>query len=54
LSLGKEIRDALLWGTANAASVMMHVGPHKGLLTKKELEDKISLIKEGDMPQVLN
>lgn len=31
---GKPIADALRWGAANAASVVAHVGPQPGLLTK--------------------
>ncbi len=38
LSEDKDIKDALLYGTANAASVMMHIGPHKGLMTKEQIE----------------
>jgi sugar/nucleoside kinase (ribokinase family) len=39
--LGKEIKDALIWGSANASSVMMQIGPHKGLLNKEQIEDYI-------------
>ena len=41
LSLGKKISEALMWGSANAASVVSFVGPHKGLLTREQLENYI-------------
>lgn len=31
---GKKIPDAMCWGTMNSSSVIMHVGPQEGLLTK--------------------
>jgi sugar/nucleoside kinase (ribokinase family) len=30
---GKPIKEAMRWGTANAGSVVQHIGPQKGLLT---------------------
>lgn len=41
LSLGKEISEALIWGAANAKSVVGFVGPHRGLLTRIQLEEFI-------------
>ena len=38
---GKTIEEALMWGGCNASSVVMHVGPHKGLLTKEQIEENI-------------
>ncbi len=38
---GKGISDALMWGVANASSVVLYVGPHKGLLTKEQMEEKV-------------
>ncbi len=38
---GKTLPDALLWGSANSASVIEHVGPQKGLLTKTQIEKRI-------------
>jgi len=34
---GKELREALLWGTVNAASVIGYSGAQRGLLKKKDL-----------------
>ncbi len=39
LSLGKNIPEALIWGAANAKSVVGFVGPHKGLLTINQMEE---------------
>ncbi|MFA5773282.1 MAG: carbohydrate kinase family protein [Candidatus Paceibacterota bacterium] len=54
LSLGKEIKNALVWGTANAASVMMYVGPHKGLLNRDEIEEYIKNAPVDCNPVKLN
>lgn len=35
----KGMDEALIWGTANSASVIGHVGPQKGLLTKEQLPE---------------
>lgn len=37
LSRKKSLADALLWGAANAASVIEHIGPQDGLLTRPKL-----------------
>lgn len=42
-SNGKDIHTSLLWGSLNAVSVISHVGPHDGLLTKKEIEIRADL-----------
>ena len=39
LSQGKKIPEALMWGATNASSVVTHVGPHKGLLTRDQIEN---------------
>jgi ribokinase len=41
LLLGKKIPEALMWGSANASSVVSYVGPHKGLMTREQLENYI-------------
>jgi sugar/nucleoside kinase (ribokinase family) len=35
---GKTIEEAMVWGTNNGGNVVLHVGPHKGLQTKKQME----------------
>ncbi|NCU28147.1 MAG: carbohydrate kinase family protein [Candidatus Moranbacteria bacterium] len=51
LVYGKNIKEALVWGTINASSVVQFVGPHKGLMRKEEIERKEKEIKI--VPQVL-
>lgn len=38
LSLGKPIKEALLWGPINSMSVVQHIGAQKGLLSRSALE----------------
>jgi len=39
--LGKSLEEALLWGPVNSASVVTFVGAQEGLLTRKQIEDKL-------------
>ncbi len=49
---GKSLTEAMLWGTINSANVVQKIGAQQGLLTKDELEDKLSLA--GNLkPQVI-
>jgi ribokinase len=41
LILGKSLQEALTWGPANSASVVQKVGAQEGLLTGKELQEKL-------------
>ncbi|MEK7618049.1 MAG: carbohydrate kinase family protein [Patescibacteria group bacterium] len=45
LFYGLPHSQALLWGPVNAGSVVQKVGPQAGLLTKKEIEDKLKKMK---------
>ncbi len=36
---GKTLKEALLWGTVNAASTIGYIGPQKGLLTKDQIQE---------------
>ena len=38
---GVSSKEAMIWGSVNAASVIQKVGAEEGLLTKQELEEKI-------------
>jgi ribokinase len=38
---GKTIEEAMIWGTINGGNVVLHVGPHKGLQTKKQMEEYV-------------
>jgi sugar/nucleoside kinase (ribokinase family) len=50
LSLGKDISEALIWGMANAMSVVSHVGPHKGLLNRNQIEEYIKSVSLENRP----
>lgn len=39
LILGKDMKEALLWGPINSMSVVSEVGAQKGLLTREKLEE---------------
>ena len=45
LAYGKTHCDALRWGPVNAGSVVQHVGPQEGLLTRSQLESRLSKMK---------
>lgn len=53
LSLGKEIKDALMWGSANAMSTVSFVGPHEGLLNKDQIEEYIKKTDNNYQPVAL-
>lgn len=40
---GRELPEAMLWGTLNAASVIGYIGPEDGLLKKEKMEEWIKL-----------
>jgi sugar/nucleoside kinase (ribokinase family) len=48
--LGKDISEALMWGSANAMSVVSYVGPHKGLLTKNQIEEYLKKVSDDFKP----
>ena len=54
LSLDKGVREALMWGTINAMSVVQYVGPHKGLLNKEKMEEYIKNIPPESQPKKID
>jgi sugar/nucleoside kinase (ribokinase family) len=42
-----DIESALKWGLANSQSIVTHYGPKEGLLSYKELTEKIKDMKVG-------
>ncbi len=46
LIYGKSHGEALRWGPVNAGSVVQKIGPQVGLLTKKEILDKLERMKK--------
>jgi sugar/nucleoside kinase (ribokinase family) len=41
----KSMKEALIWGTINSAHCLTEVGAVNGILSKKEIEDKLSEAK---------
>ena len=39
LLFGKDVTEAMRWGSANATSVIGKIGAQPGLLTKKQMHD---------------
>lgn len=39
--LEKNISEALSWGAINSASVILFIGPHKGLLSRNQIEKQV-------------
>lgn len=46
---GKEMSEALLWGTVNSASVIGHIGPQEGLLKKEQLPEWLERAKSSEV-----
>ncbi|HYC80116.1 MAG TPA: carbohydrate kinase family protein [Candidatus Binatia bacterium] len=38
---GRSVEEAMIWGTINGGNVVLHVGPHKGLQTKSQMENYV-------------
>jgi sugar/nucleoside kinase (ribokinase family) len=53
LFLDYSISDAMIWGAVNSSSVVSYVGPHKGLLNRKQIEEFIKDISPEDKPIIL-
>lgn len=53
LSEGKDISEALIWGMANAMSVVSHVGPHKGLLNREQIEEYVKNVLDENKPIII-
>ncbi|MCX6754810.1 MAG: carbohydrate kinase family protein [Candidatus Nomurabacteria bacterium] len=54
LFLEKDIPTALMWGAANAKSVVKHVGPHKGLLSRDEIAEYLKNAPKEYTPVKIN
>ena len=42
LGLGKDLPEALRWGSVNASAVLQEIGAQKGLLTREQLEKNLA------------
>ena len=54
LFLNKEISEAMIWGATNAMSAVSFVGPHKGLLTRNQIEEYIKNAPSDFKPIKIN
>lgn len=54
IALGKSIEEALVWGSVNAMSVVMQIGPQMGLLSRKDILDFMKNIKEDYRAKKIN
>jgi sugar/nucleoside kinase (ribokinase family) len=52
--LGKNNSESLVWASLNASSVVEKIGPHDGLLNKKELERRYKEVNLIDYPKKIN
>lgn len=43
---GKDLAEAMRWGTANSASVISYIGPQRGLLKVREMKKWLSRFKD--------
>ncbi len=50
ISIGKDIPEALIWGSVNAMSVVSYVGPHEGLLIRNQIEEYIKNLSDDYKP----
>lgn len=44
---GKDLGEALIWGTVNSASVIGYIGAQRGLLTQEELPEWLARVKSS-------
>ena len=47
LILGKNLEEALKWGSINAQAVVQEIGAQKGLLTRKQIEERLKSAPES-------
>jgi len=52
LALGKDVREALMWGPINSMSVVQQVGARAGLLTRKQLGAYLAKAPEDYKPKM--
>lgn len=46
------VQDAMVWGSINASSVIGQIGAEKGLLSNKELNEKLKLLKNLKVEEI--
>lgn len=50
---GKELADAMVWGTMNATSVIQYIGAREGLLTPQKMQEFISKYGQVVKPRLI-
>lgn len=53
LAQGKELPEAMVWGTMNATSVIQYIGAREGLLTPQKMQEFISKYREEVKPRLV-
>ena len=53
LALGKDLEEALKWGAINSASVVQKIGAQRGLLTRKEIEERLKTAPDTFKSKIL-
>lgn len=53
LAQGKELAEAMVWGTMNATSVIQYIGAREGLLTPQKMQEFISKYGEEVKPKLI-
>ena len=53
LIYGKSLEEALRWGPVNSASVIKYVGAQKGLLTRKQIEERLKQAPHNYNPRII-
>lgn len=51
--MGKNLKEALLWGPINSMSVVQEIGAQKGLLSKEKLEKYLADAPEDYRAKVI-
>lgn len=52
LASGESLKEAMVWGTINAAAAISVIGPQKGLLTKNQLHEKRKGLKDFEIANI--
>lgn len=50
---GKELPEAMVWGTMNAASVIQYIGAREGLLTETKMQEFIRMYGQAVKPRLI-
>ncbi|MBU1118739.1 carbohydrate kinase family protein [Patescibacteria group bacterium] len=51
LVLGKEVKEAMKWGTVSSAAVLQKIGAQEGLLSRDQIEEKLASADDSFNPK---